>query len=123
MSYYCVLLIAFQCFYCIFTCATQILDIYYNFRFKNDLFSKRLNVINKNCEFGHFLAVAKILFFYVSPPKEDIFLTTFYGLYFITMGTYIFTDYISICGHPRAAFMYCFKFLCPLTCYGHSFLL
>ena len=37
-------------------------------------------------------------YFFVGPPKEDIFLTTFCCLYFDQCCTYILTDYISLVG-------------------------
>ena len=49
--------------------------------------------------------VLGIVFFYVGPPKEYIFLTTIYSLYFNQQGTYI-TDYNSWWA-SESTFMYC----------------
>ena len=48
----------------------------------------------KSCCYIYFLAVTVYYFFYVGSPKESIFLTTYYGLYFSHQYTNI-TNYIS----------------------------
>ena len=46
------------------------------------------NVIIKTCSNGPISLHSNIYFFNVGPPKQDIFLTTFYGIYFSHHYTY-----------------------------------
>ena len=57
-------------------------------------------------------------FFYVDPPKEDIFLTTFYGLYFSL--SYTITYYELTAGASEAASMYC-SASCPCDMWAHYY--